>query len=86
VVEDAEGGLWLFFSRGSPGRLFCARFAPASGTWSPARQLTFPASTDSDTNPVALQAPDHRSTWLFWVRQPATGLAYGYYRQLILSL
>ncbi|WP_163993102.1 hypothetical protein [Pyxidicoccus caerfyrddinensis] len=66
AVEDAYGGLWLYFSRGSPSRLYYVRREPADGRWGLVRQLTVPPNGNSnDSIPFSLQAPD-RSTWIFW--------------------
>lgn len=73
AVEDPYGGVWLYFSRGTPGRLQFVRREPAGGTWGVMRQLTVPPSSgNADTNPFALQAQD-RSTWVFWQSDRGSG-------------
>ncbi|MBZ4373773.1 hypothetical protein [Corallococcus sp. AS-1-6] len=85
AVEDASGGVWVYFARGTPGRLFHTRRDPVSGAWSPTRQVTTPPTdTYSDSLPFALQAAD-RSTWLFWQSDRGSNLNI-FYKQLITNI
>jgi hypothetical protein len=84
VVEDPQGGLWLFFERAPTGRLFYARYDLLTDTWSAARPVPSSAPASSARWPFALTGPD-RSTWLFWesLRDGSQNL---YFKQLFTTI
>ncbi|QXJ21261.1 hypothetical protein AGRA3207_002098 [Actinomadura graeca] len=87
AVEDADGGLWVFWTRGFTGsgdlsamrRDPARRREPPGSAWGEARRLT--ASVGDDNSPHALVAPDG-AIWIFWSTD-RDGNASNYYKRLV---
>ncbi len=83
AVEDANGALWLFWTRGSSnGDIFLMRNDPVTNTWGQPRQMTF--SPRDDSAPFALVAPNN-AIWVFWSSDRG-GNANIYYKRLVTAL
>jgi Family of unknown function (DUF6519) len=94
AVSDAEGGIWLFWARSTPGaanmpsaaNIWYARRNPVTQIWGEPRQITrHPGAEDT---PVVLRGPDG-SFWLFWIRNFGDidlTFSQPFYRRLFLSI
>jgi len=84
AVEDANGALWLFWTRGplGTGDIFLMRNDPVTNTWGQPRQMTF--SPHDDSAPFALVAPNN-AIWVFW-SSDRSGNPNIYYKRLITAL
>lgn len=86
AVEDVDGGIWLFWTRGleegTHEGSFAMRLNPITGLWGQPRQFT--ASAGFDAFPLVLRAPD-QSFWVFWVSDRQGGV-HRIYKRLILTL
>jgi len=72
IIQDAQGGIWLFWSSSRPATgggtsLWWKRREPGTGLWSQDTQLTTPGGNNSDwsTNSVVDRIGD---IWVFWMR------------------
>jgi hypothetical protein len=84
AVEDDDGGIWLFFTRGivPSTDIYFTNRNPDSGLWSEPRQLT--VAPDDESAPSALRGPDG-AVWVFWSRDHAGNIDL-YFRKLIVSI
>ncbi|MFF0445263.1 DUF6519 domain-containing protein [Streptomyces sp. NPDC004609] len=84
AVEDPDGGVWLFWSRGQVGEgdLFVMRRDPVSGGWGGVRQLT--TTPGDDVAPFTLIAPDN-TIWIFWT-SVRSGTPNVYYKRLVTAV
>ncbi|KAM3090259.1 DUF6519 domain-containing protein [Phormidesmis sp. 146-35] len=84
VVEDVDGGIWLFWARGAVGSrdVFFMRRNPATGNWGQPRQLTI--SARDDNRPFTLLAPNN-AIWIFW-SSDRDGNINPYYKRLVTAL
>jgi Family of unknown function (DUF6519) len=94
AVSDAEGGIWLFWQRFTPGaanmpnanNIWYTRHNPVTQLWGEPRQIT--RHLGMDNSPFVLRGPDGWF-WLFWSRSvgPLTlGISQLLYRRLFLSI
>jgi Family of unknown function (DUF6519) len=94
AVSDAEGGIWLFWERFTPGaaempstnNIWYARRNPVTQIWGEPRQIT--RHPGFEGTPVVLRGPDG-SFWLFWLRHFGTidlVFTQPFYRRLFLSI
>ncbi|MFI6289867.1 DUF6519 domain-containing protein [Streptomyces sp. NPDC051018] len=84
AVEDPDGGIWLFWSKGEveKGDLFVMRRDPVTGGWGGVRQLTTTAG--DDVAPFTLIAPDN-TIWIFWT-STRSGTPNVYYKRLVTAV
>jgi hypothetical protein len=86
AVEDAEGGIWLFWRRPTGGiagsDIFFMRMNPATGTWGAPRQMT--TSNGDDSSPFSLMAPNN-TIWVFWASD-RTGDTDVYFKRIVTTL
>jgi hypothetical protein len=84
AVEDADGGIWLLWTRGAvgSGELFLARRDAATGAFGAPRQITL--SPEDDTLPFGLMAPN-QALWIFWSRNQA-GDINPFFKRLVTAL
>ncbi|WP_432949926.1 DUF6519 domain-containing protein [Kribbella sp. CA-253562] len=84
AIADADGAIWLFWSRGDLGsrNLFAMRRDPVNGTWAEPRQLT--TATGDENAPHVLYAPDG-SIWILWL-SGRDGNVNVYYKRLVTAI
>lgn len=84
AVEEPDGGVWLFWTRGAVGAgdIYFRRRDPATGTWAPPRALV--QSAGDDNSPFPLIAANH-AIWTFWSSDRG-GDVNPYFKRIVTAL
>lgn len=84
AVEESDGGVWLFWTRGAvgAGEIYFRRRDPVTGSWAPPRQLTI--SAGDDNSPFSLIAENH-AIWTFWSSDRG-GDVNPYFKRIVTAL
>jgi hypothetical protein len=85
AVEESDGGIWLFWTRGAigAGDVFFMRRNPDTGNWGQPRQMTLTGGDDAA--PFALIEPATNAIWVFWSSDRTADIDL-YYKRLITAI